>query len=168
MILNRRLSAHNRLDAHIGYAERDNNDPNKTDFDGITGLIKLTRKGRDRDKLTASAWRDISTFGDEVANYAVVEGISIEPEWGVGRSSALRIFAGYENRDYKGFRNIGAPIPDLDPREDDIYTGSLWFDWRVVEIVTLSFGYTGEIRDSTRDTAEYDFNHIEVKVRVDL
>ena len=34
--------------------------------------------------------------------------ISVEPEWGIGRSSALRIFASYEKRDYKGFRTLDA------------------------------------------------------------
>lgn len=169
IILDWRLSERNRLDAKFGYAERDNDDSNRSDFDGFTGRFRLVRRGGLRNKLVATVWRDISTFGDEVANYAVVDGISIEPEWGIGRSSALRLFAGYEKRDYKGFRTLDEiPDLDLDSRDDDIYTGSIWYDWQVAEIVTLTFGYIGEIRDSNRDTAEYDFNHLEFKFRVGL
>lgn len=167
VVLDWRLSGRNALDAYIGYTERDNDNPQRTDFDGITGRVGLVRKGAfDRDQLSATMWRDVSTFSDEVANYAVVYGASLEPQWGIGRASTIRLLAQYERRDYKGTKFGLDPDLELGSRDDDIYTAGVYYDWRIAALVTLSFGYTGEIRDSDRDTAEYDYNLFEFRVRV--
>lgn len=167
LVLDWRLSGRNSLDAYVGYTERDNDNPERTDFDGITGRVRLVRKGSfDRDQLSATLWRDVSTFSDEVANYAVVYGASLEPEWGIGRASAIRLLARYERRDYKGTKFGLDPDLELGSRDDDIYTAGVYYDWRIAALVTLSFGYTGEIRDSDRDTAEYDYNLFEFRIRV--
>ena len=163
-----RLSRWNRVDAEFGYAERDHKSSRRTDFDGFTGSLSLVRTSEFGNKLTATVWRDISTFGDEVANYAVVNGIRIEPEWRIGRSLVLRLSGAYEARDYKGFRDIDAPVADLVSRDDDIYSAGIWFDWEATRIIMVSLGYTGEIRDSNRDLAEYEYNYVELRFRLGL
>lgn len=164
--LNWQVTKRSKLDAEAGFTKRDYSNSERPDFDGFTGQAKLVNRGAGKNKWTLSVWRKISSLGDEVANYAVIDGVSVEPEWRIGRSSALRLFAAYERRDFKGLRSIDAADIELDSRNDDIYTASVWYDFGIAEIVTLSLGYSAEKRDSNRDLAEYDFNRVEFRVRV--
>ena len=160
------MTKRSRLDARAGFTKRDYSNSERPDFDGFTGEARLVNRGPGRSKWALSLWRKISSLGDEVANYAIIDGISIEPEWGLGRSSALRILLAYEKRDFKGLRSIDVADLELESRDDDIYTAGIWYDLGIAEFFTLSLGYTAEKRDSTRDTAEYDFNRLELRIRV--
>ena len=110
-----------------------------------------------RNQLQADVWRDLSNLGDEIAEYAVVNGISVEPSWSLTETLNLRINASYENRDFK-----------VDPlesdREDDVYTAGAFVDWEISRNITVSVGVDAQRRSSTRELQDYDFNRFQVEI----
>jgi hypothetical protein len=148
-----------KLRGKVGYSRRDNNDISRLDYDDFTGDITLVRKGAKGDKLTAKAWRKLSNLSDEIANFALIQGVSVEPKWQLSSNIALGFLIGYEHRDFQGVGLVPA-LPDLDSRVDKLYTGNISVDWKLTKIFNLSFGLNAEKRSSNRDLQDYDYRNV--------
>jgi len=154
------LTDRTSVSAIVGYTVRDNDSPLREDYDGITGKLEVDVAGNGGPALTATVYRDISNIGDEVAEYAVVNGVSVEPRWQLSSAVELRLEARYENRDFQVPDDILIP----DARDDDVYGGGAFVDWNVRPNVTVSLGVDTEQRSSSREFRDYDFVRAELQV----
>jgi hypothetical protein len=151
------LTAKTRINANVGYTNHDVADPARLDHDDITGRVVVKIGDPKQSAVTAAAWREVSNLGDEIAEFALVQGISIEPFWQLSSRVGLHLHAGYEDRDFKG---IGADAE----RQDDVFTGGALADWALSPKITLSLGVNAERRASTRVLQDYDFSEVQLQI----
>lgn len=151
------VTARSFLDARVGYTSRDTAGPDGADYDDITGRISYTLTDADRSKLKATVWRDLSNLSDEIAEFAVVNGASLEPSWKLPNGLDLSLRASYENRDF--------PVEAaLSGREDDVYSASATIEWPLGRNVSLAIDFEMERRSSTRKLQDYDYANVELRV----
>ena len=152
-----KFTGRTQLEAKIGYTARDYNSRTRTDYDGITGRAALILADNGRNTVRAEAYRDLSNLGDEIAEYAVVNGVSIEPSWTLTETVNLRVNASYETRDFR--------VDQFESdREDDVYTAGAFVDWDINRNIALSLGVDGQRRSSTRELQDYEFNRFQVQI----
>jgi Putative beta-barrel porin 2 len=164
-----RVTDRSRLSLDAGYSQRTYDNPDRPDYSGLVGRLTFTTLSATENGLNASIWRDISSLGDEIANYAVVQGVSVEPVWQLTRGVSLRFNASYENRDFRGTRSsILVPGINDDDREDRVSAAGLAIEWTVTRLIQFTFSYATERRDSNRELEEYDDDVIGVQLRVGL
>jgi hypothetical protein len=156
-VLEWQLTSRMKLHGTIGYTNRDFSEPARSDYDDVTGRIALISAESGRSRLTATVWRDISNLSDEIAEFALINGISIEPSWQFANGLGLRLNAAYENRDFE------ADVAGGD-REDDIYTAGVFADWGLTANIKLSAGVDFQERSSSRELQDYDFNKVVLQI----
>jgi hypothetical protein len=148
--------------ATAGYTSRNYDDASRADYDGATGRVELKVADDGRNGLDASIYRDLSNLDDEVADYAVVTGVKVEPRFKVRESFNLRFLAGYEQRDFDRDPSLDPVVVAAD-RTDDVYTVGAFVDWDVHSKVRLTFGADMQQRDSTRELQDYKFGRLVAK-----
>jgi hypothetical protein len=136
----------------LGYLERDYDQGSENDYNGSVGSLSTYWQATGKTSFNLSLLRTVSALGDEIANYAVVQGVTLEPSWAIGSKTILRGLLGYQEQDFRG--------TDLDPlgaesRLDKVTDLELWVDWNPRSAVRLSLGVTLEERDSTRAFRDY-------------
>jgi len=149
-----KFTGKSNLKGKLGYSKRQNDDATRVDYDDFTGRFTWVTKGSPGNKVKASIWRELSNLSDEIANFALVQGVSVEPQWRAASKLSLRFLLLYENRDFKG--EFGALPPGFSSRVDKIYSGGIWADWQVVKYLGVSIGFTADTRASNRVLEEYD------------
>lgn len=159
------ITGKTRLSATAGYLQRDHDTTSERDFQGPVGRLTAVWEATGKTLVSASVWREISNLKDEVANYAIIDGISLEPTWALSAKTALRAAASYEQRDFEGSQ---PDIENIEERMDDIYSVELWLDWDFLRNGRLSLGYRAENRDSTRTLQEYDYRYVRAQLRLGL
>lgn len=147
-----RLSPKTRVELFLGYLERDYEQGSENDYNGYVGSLNTFWQATGKTSVNLSLLRTVSALGDEIANYAVVQGVTLEPSWAIGSKTILRGLLGYQEQDFSG--------TNLDPlgtesRLDKVTDLELWFDWNPMSAIRLSLGMTFEERDSTRALREY-------------
>jgi hypothetical protein len=153
----------------VRYAHRDEDDPALSDYSGLTGRVTGHWRSATQDTVTASVWHEVSTLGDEIANYALVTGISVRPTVSIGRRVFVRLGLGYEYRDFqRETERPTLPLPDIPLRDDKVLTAAVGVEWSMSERVKLLFDYDTQYRDSNRFAQDYDYHRVQMGVRVDL
>ena len=157
------ISGKTRINAKVGYSSREHAQSPERDFDGFTGRVDVDWRTGGDSKALFSVFREISNLSDEIANFAIIHGVSIEPTWQISTRTALRLQLAYEDRDFQG--DDGVIIPQPDDRRDKVASGGIWVEWTTEGAWTFSLGAYGEDRSSNRDFANYDFLAAEGFVR---
>lgn len=147
-----------QLNGNIGYTWRQYSNSTKQNYGDITGRFTLTIADAGRGSLTATIWRELSNLGDEVAQYAVINGIGIDPAWTLSNGMTARVHGGYEHRD---FRVVTGLEPD---RIDDVGNVSGFIDWPIGRHFKLSGGVVVERRSSTRYLQSYQFLQQQIQI----
>ena len=156
------------LQGRAGYTSRNFDDNSRQrDYDGLTGRVTMIWKAHRDSGVRAAVYREVSNLDDEIAEYAEIHGIRVEPTWQVLNKTVLRGVAGYEDRNFKGEKK-GASGSKLDQREDDVYNAGVWIDWNPYRKVDLSVGYDFEKRDSNRNNEDYSSQAVRAWVSVGL
>lgn len=150
------LGGRTRLEAQLGYTQRDFAAQARDDIDEVTGGARVQIGKPKESGLDARVYRELTNFGDESAEYAMVNGVLIEPRWRIREQVALRVSASYEERDFE------VPVAAAD-RTDKVLAGGVHVDWDVRRNVTVSIGANTEQRDSSRPLQDYDFARFEVQ-----
>lgn len=146
-----------QIDGRIGYTERDNKSALREDYDAVTGELALKFNNQAGRRVTARVYRDITNLGDEVAEYALITGISIEPAWQLTGALDLRLRASFERRDFQA-------TEAATEREDDVAAAGAFIDWNVRRNVALTFGADMQRRTSNRALEDYDFARAQVQL----
>jgi hypothetical protein len=157
-----------RIQANIGYESRTYDVLSDRDFSGMVGRVSALWKATGKTRVTFSAYRDLSNLADEVSNYAVIDGVKIEPTWDVTGKTTIRGVAGFERRDFKGADDLVLTDLDLTDRQDDVTLFELWMDWNARRNILFSLGYGSESRDSTRAIWNYDAEFIQARFSIGL
>lgn len=159
------VSGKTRLRGRISYTNRDYDGSAQEDFDGITWRATLLRNPGEDSNTEFAIYREISSFNDDISNYAVIDGISVDPVLKISGKTQARFLASYEVRDFKGSGNLNSPTLTGGNREDKVADLGAALDWEATRLVTLSIAYTFEDRSSNRAIEEYDFHLLELQVR---
>lgn len=159
------VSGKTRLRGKVAYTSRDFDDPQQEDFDGITWRATLVRNPGEESFTEFALYREISTLNDDISNYAVIDGVRIDPVWKVSGKTLARFTASYEIRDFKGVGNLNSPVLFGDNREDKVANVGAAIEWEATRFITVSAGYTFEDRQSNRVIEEYDFHLLELQFR---
>ncbi|MCG8425791.1 MAG: outer membrane beta-barrel protein [Chromatiales bacterium] len=146
-----------RLKANVGYLSREHDVETSRDFDGFVGNLKGTWQITGKTSLNFHLWRDLSSLNDDIADYAVIDGISLEPTWNITAKTTLRGVASYEERDFD------ERVPS---RLDDVTVVGVWLDWNPRDNISVSVGYSIDDRDSTLAVEEYESEILQARVRV--
>lgn len=152
-----------RVRGKAAYTSRTHKNAIFRDFDGFTSRFALLWNSDASTNVTAELYRELSSLSDEVANYVLVQGFRIEPNWSLTDKITVRLQGYYESRDFKGLEATAAPGTPL--REDDVYGGSLAVDWQIRRLWRISAAIRQEDRTSNRTFEDYDFQNISLAVR---
>lgn len=153
-----KFTVRTQLNGTIGYTQRDYTNSTRQNYGDVTGRFTLTIADAGRGSLSATIWRELSNLGDEVAEYAVVNGIAIDPAWTLSNGLTARVHGGYEHRD---FRVVTGLEPD---RIDDVGNVSGFLDWPIGRHFKLSGGVVVERRSSTRTLQSYQFLQQQIQI----
>jgi len=155
-----------RIRARLAYANRDQDNPALDDYSGLVGRITGVWAESEANSIRMSVWHEISNFGDEIATFALVTGVSIDPTFQLGNHASVSFGLGYETRDFKGETDLPGQV--LPHRDDDVLTGVLRLEWRLTENSSVSGEYRTQDRQSTRGGRDYDFDLIQLNFQVGL
>ena len=146
-----------QMDASVGYTQRDYSAGQRFNYGGVTGHVTFTIADAGRGSLVAKGYREVSNLTDEIPDYAIVDGVSIEPGWTLSNSMTFRLHGSYEHRD---FRNAGG----VTARLDDVAQISGFLDWPIGRHIKLTAGLTTERRSSTRLYQDYEYLKQEIQI----
>jgi hypothetical protein len=146
-----------QVDGRIGYTKRDNKSKLREDYDAVTGEVALKFNNQAGRRFTARVYRDINNLGDEVAEYALITGVSVEPEWQLTGAVDLRMRAAYEQRDFQA-------TEEATDRKDDVVAAGVFVDWNVRRNVAITFGGDLQRRSSNRELQDFDFGRVQLQV----
>ena len=163
--LNWSLSGKTRLLASGGYKARRHDHLSDSDYDGFVGNLTLKWQITGKTSIDAELWRDISSLDDEVADYAIVNGIRLEPTWRLSPKTSLSGLASYEHRDFLGSASNLTGL-DVDQREDRVSTLGLSVAWQPRRNVSIDLSIGAESRDSTRELREYTYQYAQLALRI--
>jgi hypothetical protein len=158
-----------RIRATVGYAERDQDNPIFEDYSGLVGRMSSTWTTSRASNIRLSLWREITSFGDEIATFAIVSGVGFDPTFQLGNHASVSLGIGYEQRDFQG-EPEGELLPDpgISPRDDDLVTGTIRLEWKFNKNSHIACEYHAQDRQSTRAGKDYEFNSIGLSFRVGL
>ncbi|MFO1468542.1 MAG: outer membrane beta-barrel protein [Steroidobacteraceae bacterium] len=151
------LTASSQLVANLDYSSRNYQDAARPSYHDVTGRVTLKVADAGNAQVNATVWRDLSNLGDEVADYALIHGIGVEPRWQITPRLELRLNASYENRDFK-------VSPKDQGRKDKVWTAGAFGEWAIGRNIKLSLGVQGERRSSTRALQDYHVGAFQLQV----
>lgn len=142
------VGAKSQLDVFVGYAKRKADDSSADDYSGLVADLEFAWQASTKSALVASAWRKASNLNDEISNYALVQGVRLEPTWQASEKLSFSAFGDYENRDFRG--GIG--------RDDDVFKAGAAVTWLLPKALSMTLRYEHGDRDSSRALTDFDFN----------
>jgi hypothetical protein len=162
-----RVTTKTRLKANIAYKSRSYDFLSEKDFEGPVGRLTALWDLTGKTTISASVYHDISNLSDDIATYALIDGIIVEPTWDITGKTSLRALASFERRDFEG-RQDDAELLGLEERIDEVTALGLWLDWNVRRNVLVSLGYGINDRSSDRALREYNSEYVEARFQIGL
>lgn len=150
------VGAKSRLDAFVGYANRKADDRNADDYSGLVADVEFSWQASTKSALVASAWRKASNLNDEISNYALVQGLKLEPTWQASEKLSFSAFGTYENRDFRGGTG----------RDDDVFKAGAAVTWLLPKSLRMTLRYEHGDRDSSRALTDFDFNTTSLELQL--
>jgi exopolysaccharide biosynthesis operon protein EpsL len=159
------VTGKSNLEANLGYTDQSYDDLDERDFQGTTGRLTYDWNVTGKTELEFSAWRETSSFNDEITTYVLTKGASISPSWSATSNITLRGTVSYFNDDFKGENDIRTALGGQ-RRDDDTLLYRIDVDWRPRNYLTLTAGYSREDRDSSIDINDFDDTQYNVGARL--
>lgn len=160
-----KVTGKTRIKADLGYETRRYDDLTEKDFDGFVGRVRAIWQATGKTRVEAQVYRDLSNFEDEIADYAIVDGVSLAPQWNITPKTSLRALASYERRD---FQDAASTISVLSDRVDRVGTLGLSLGWQPRRNIALSLDFEAGSRDSNRAIRDYDYRSLQAGIKVGL
>jgi hypothetical protein len=151
-----RYTIRTQLTATVAYSSRKYSGtggpfrPERPSYSGPVANFTLTIADAGRGSFNASVYQEVSNLTDEVPDYAVIDGVSLQPGWTLSNNMILQVRAAYEHRDFKEATGALA-------RQDDVGTFTGLFVWPVGRHWKLTASTTTEKRSSTRYLQSYEY-----------
>ncbi len=150
------ISAALELNVGLKYQERSPNDPTLVKFDGPTGDIELQWSASEAVSFSLAAFHRISSLGDQLSNFAVVDGQSLTGEWKSGPKLVFSLKVNHELRNFEEEPSL-MPLPGQEIREDDLTTVVAGIAWKPRRTMTIDLA--AEIGDRSSNRALQDFSY---------
>jgi len=152
------------LEARLGYTNQNYDDLDERDFQGTTGRLTYDWYVTGKTTLEFSAWRETSTFNQEISTYVLTKGARISPSWSATSKITVTGTVAYYNDDFKGENDIRVALGGQ-RRDDDTLLYRLDVRWIPRSYLTLTAGYRKEDRDSSIDSNDFDDDQYTASVR---
>ena len=146
-----KFTVRTQLNGKVGYTHRTDANPSHPPYGAATGRFTLTIADAGRGSLAATAWRELSTLGDEISEYTVIDGFSLQPAWTLSNGMTVRLLGSYENRDFVVVTGVATD------RKDDVGLVSAFLDWPIGRHIKITGGISRGRRSSTRLYQDYEF-----------
>jgi exopolysaccharide biosynthesis operon protein EpsL len=157
-------SAKSALELLIGYTDVNYDQGDFRNFNGVSGRLTYNWILTGKTKLDISAWREPSNLNDEILDYVLSQGISIEPTWEATTKITVVGELSYENDDFKARNDIRIALGE-EAREDDTWLIGIRGKWNPRRYLNVSVGYKYRDRDSTIDIREFTFHQVDAKIK---
>ena len=149
------------LTGRVGYTQRRFDDLSGRNFSCPTARLAYLWKITDITALRLSGWYELQSQNDEIVNYLVAQGFSLEPIWQATLKLRVRGRYTFEDRDYKG--GNGTDIGNAG-REDTVHTIGLGMDYEALRNLYLSVEAVHQSRDSNREDRDFDYDQVSAGV----
>lgn len=163
-ILDWRLTDRSHVFGRIGYTERQHEGQSVGDFSEFTGRLNIGWKSDGGSKLNFATYREISTLGDEIATFALINGVHFTHQWQIQPNTYLALNLKYEIRDFRGDNGSILPPLSAESRRDNVGYGGIVFGLRLADALGMSFGISSELRDSNVELRDYSDRLVEIKL----
>ena len=161
------LTADLNLVLEVKYQERDPVDPLLVAFDGPTGEFDLEWQVSNGVKFSIEAFRRISSLGDQLSNFAIVDGGAFTGEWKASEKLGFKLGVNFELRDFEDEPNV-LPIPGLDVREDDLTYVLAGIEWRPRRSILIDATVKIGDRSSNRALQDFDYENYSIGFRYEF
>jgi hypothetical protein len=151
-----KLTTDLHLEGALKYQERNPDDPDLIPFDGPTGYFGVRWSPSDKVYLNANVQREISSLGDQLSNFAIINRQVLSMEWLISRRLSYYIRGEHEQRDFELEPTL-LPIPGITPREDEIISARIGGRWNPRR--RLNFEASAELGDRSSNRQFRDFRY---------
>ncbi|GMQ88576.1 MAG: hypothetical protein BMS9Abin09_0004 [Gammaproteobacteria bacterium] len=155
------------LEVRLGYTNQNYDDLDERDFQGTTGILTYDWYVTGKTSLEFSAWRETSSFNQEITSYVLSKGASISPIWSVTPKITVTGAVSYYNDDFKGDNDIRVALGGQ-RRDDDTLLYGIDLRWTPRNYLNLTASYRKEDRDSSIDINDFDDAQYNVGVRLEF
>ena len=152
-----------KLDAELKYQERTPSAPGFTVFDGPVGEVGFEWSPSPNVVFEGAVFRRISTLGDQLANFAIVDGQEFRGIWGAGEKLQFIVEILHELRDFQLEPSLAEP--GAVAREDDLFIGGAGFEWRPRRQLQFDFMASIGNRESNRVFQDFRYENFAVGFR---
>ncbi len=150
-----RLTGAMKLDATLGWTERNHDTLSARDFSGGTGKATATWDATGKFRIVLTGNRDIRSFEDTQTSYVLLNSVSLSPMWAILPKVMLQGDFIYETREYLG--DPLAAVRDIPIREDTLKTARLGVTYSPFRYVDLGVTYERGERRSNRFATDFDY-----------
>lgn len=139
-----RLTGKSLIDAKLGYLDREHDNFESRDYDGMTGKLAYNWQPTGKLAITTSLARNIYSFQQAINSYYVADTFAIAPIWEVTEKTSVSMRYDYSQRDYRG-----SVISLAEHRKDHVQSLMLAAEWKPLRTVTVTGTLRREMRDSS-------------------
>ncbi|HET8701401.1 MAG TPA: outer membrane beta-barrel protein [Nitrococcus sp.] len=145
----------------IGYTQRRYDELTGRDFSGPTFRLSYLWQITPITSLRISGWRELQSQNDEIVNYVVAQGYSLEPVWQATLKIRVRAQYSFQDMDFKGGKGTADPDAGRVDREN---TFGLGIDYEALSNLYFSIAATHQSRDSNREDRKFDDDQVSAGV----
>ncbi len=153
---------------HLGYVDRDYDDPLAGDYSGEVWDVRMLWEPRSKLTFDLKAWHKLKAYADAESDYYEGDGVSIGPTWEATTKLKFAAEFSYEKQDYIGSALFLGPI--VDPieagREDEVKGAQFSLDYTPRDLISFGLAYRWVDRESNRDFRGYDANMASAQIKL--
>ena len=154
-----------QVQLRAGYVRRDQTDQPELDFSGGAARLNYIWRPTSKTWLTLSGWHELTDVMFDATNYAVTDGVSIEPRWFITKKLILRLSGAYEHRDFRG----ADPTSGIESgNKEELFRYGVSLQYDVLRNLRIYLDYKNEERSSTQFSRNYDANAVTGTVSLEL
>jgi hypothetical protein len=131
-------------------------DPALVEFDGPTGDIRLGWTVSENVSFALQAYHRISSLGDQLSNFAIVDGQSFKGEWKTSEKLIFSLRVDHELRNFEEEPSL-VPLPGQEVREDDLTVVVVGIAWKPRRTMTIDLSAEIGDRSSNRFLQDYSY-----------
>ena len=168
------ITGKSRITAKLGYVDREHDNFNQRDYDGLTGLLGWRWTPTGKLLVNTAVARNIYSFQESNAiggglffaggydySYYVADTFTVSPLWAITDKTSLRFRYDWSDRDYRGDLNASGLS-----RRDIVQSTTLTAEWQALRTLLVSAVWQHEDRNS--DRANYDYEADSIGVSAEL
>lgn len=162
-VANWQVSGKSRFNGRLGYTTRRHNQISQRNYHGVTGIMDYAWTPSPKTLLDLSAWRELRSIEDTLANYVLSEGVSVGPHWAPTVRTVVQFRVFRERRNFLG--DPGFVLTSAPERIDTLHGGKLSFGYAPRRFVRVSVGWEHGTRDSNTAGRDYHYNIVSANAR---